>query len=193
MPLLACLVALPGCKPIVRNPIDLGEIGAAHGLAGTRPAAAWVISTRTPKPARTDGVTLPAGSAAAFVSVSGTPIPPEQLLAESEQVRIARVLLAAISNEAPSSGCRIAIAFDGVDYAFHEHQYWSDVTMTVTLAGTPVLDAHERLWSANGMSTWQRLNTTPQQGKQALAEAIIARFVALADGSQRYREACGAR
>lgn len=187
----AILSMIAACKPIVRNPIDLGQVAAAHTLPGTRPGAVWRIATHAPTSARTDGVTLPAGSAAAFVSIPGSAIPMEQLLTEDEQKRIGEELLAAISNSVPSSSCVIALTFDGIDYAFHEHQYWADVSMTAEAGGVKVLEGHKRFWSAEGMSTWERLNTTPQRGKRALAAAVLDHFVVLAEGSTHYRKACG--
>jgi len=151
--LLAIVALMVGCKPIVKNPIELGQIVAGRTLQGVRPPVAWHIETRVPAPARTDSATLPAGSAAAYVTVSGTDIPSDQLLTENEQERIAKTLLSAVSTSAPSSSCSAKLIFEEVDYSFHEHQYWADVSMTVASRGTKVFEGRKRFWSADGMTT----------------------------------------
>lgn len=188
--LATTIMILPGCSPLVRNPIELAPFAYVPAYGGKQLALDLIVQTRQPGPEKTSSVTLPAAESA-YVRMGGYDVPLDQLLTEAEQREIATLLANAVVSPSQHDLCTATFAFEELDYQFHQHQYWATVALTVSQGGRPLATVRHKVWSAEGMTFSNRMNAHPQTGKQSLAHQLLNAFAgSIAQASHNELSVC---
>lgn len=183
------VLSLVGCGPLINRPVEFLPFSYQPGYAVTQFPVRWEVRTSAPPNAKTSTVTMPVGAAPVFIPIGGANVPPAQLLSEEDQRQIFR-MLKNVLGETPESSCTAVVVFDDPAYQFHYHQYWVTVNFSVSDGQNDLLQKSERFWSAENMTTGQKWNTHPQDGKQALAKQILDKFGAFVNSSIGELSAC---
>lgn len=187
---MVVLLILSGCRPVIRNPIELAPFTYTPEYSGRTMALDWSVQTQKPGPEKSGQATVPVGSAG-YVTVGPGEIPEEQLLTEAEQREIAARLAGIVDAKSGQDLCQAQMKFEDLDYEFTQHQFWATVSIVISQSSRELYTETARFWSAEHMSFMDRANAHPQAGKRALATQIVDAFVAgLSERSSGELSAC---